>query len=262
MTTKKIIYIAGYGYSGSTLLERILATHPQIVGCGEVHNFLNDFKLKEICSCTSNLEDCPFWKKIYLQHYKKNNSLNTINIFEFLYKNTPNEVTFLCDSSKSTWGNMLRPYKLSKKYEVYLIHLNRDGRSCLHSTLKRKGSSRKVLKAINTSVHWSLANLAAYSFGLNNRHHYFRIKYEDILKEPQKSINSLFDFLELDNKNIGKNLVDKTSIPLTHQLSGNAIRQNKNLVLQSNKASKKSLGFITESLFKIISWPVQTIMHK
>jgi hypothetical protein len=36
-----IIYIAGYGRSGSTLLERILGSHERFFGLGELASFLD-----------------------------------------------------------------------------------------------------------------------------------------------------------------------------------------------------------------------------
>ena len=50
---KKLIYVAGYGRSGSTLLERILASHDQVRGLGEACVFysLNDVHALE-CAFT------------------------------------------------------------------------------------------------------------------------------------------------------------------------------------------------------------------
>ena len=48
----KIIYIAGYGRSGSTLLARILGSHENIFTVGELINFLNLVNIDDsICSC-------------------------------------------------------------------------------------------------------------------------------------------------------------------------------------------------------------------
>lgn len=44
--TLNVVYIAGYGRSGSTLLERILATHPAICGLGELA-YLADAQLSD-----------------------------------------------------------------------------------------------------------------------------------------------------------------------------------------------------------------------
>ena len=38
----KLVYIGGYGHSGSTLLEYLLAASPETVACGEVASVLRD----------------------------------------------------------------------------------------------------------------------------------------------------------------------------------------------------------------------------
>ena len=35
-TMPRVIYIGGYGHSGSTLLESLLTASPDVIGCGEV----------------------------------------------------------------------------------------------------------------------------------------------------------------------------------------------------------------------------------
>ncbi len=58
----QIIYIAGYGRSGSTLLERVLAAHPEIDGLGEVEHLsrAEDFHAAS-CGCGRPLAECELW---------------------------------------------------------------------------------------------------------------------------------------------------------------------------------------------------------
>ena len=63
----KVIYIAGLGHSGSTFLELLLASHPDVVGLGEiglqVERLLLDpsFNAGEaLCSCGTTARECEF----------------------------------------------------------------------------------------------------------------------------------------------------------------------------------------------------------
>lgn len=62
---KKIIYIAGLGHSGSTILDMALGSHPNIIGLGEIYavfnskNYKNLFE-KSTCSCGEKGKDCSF----------------------------------------------------------------------------------------------------------------------------------------------------------------------------------------------------------
>jgi hypothetical protein len=58
----QMIYIAGYGRSGSTLLERILASHPDIDGLGEVEHLTRARDLHAAsCGCGAPLAECELW---------------------------------------------------------------------------------------------------------------------------------------------------------------------------------------------------------
>jgi hypothetical protein len=63
--TVTVLYIAGLGRSGSTLLERILGRFPGCVPVGEVV-FLWDRGLRdnELCGCGVRFRQCPFWTRV------------------------------------------------------------------------------------------------------------------------------------------------------------------------------------------------------
>lgn len=69
MIGQKLVYIAGPGHSGSTLLDMLLGGHSQISSLGEIHRFylsMNRSTRPHRCDCGSILTECPFWKEIIL----------------------------------------------------------------------------------------------------------------------------------------------------------------------------------------------------
>lgn len=61
----KLIYVAGYGRSGTTLLDIALGEHPVIMGAGEIttlarHVWVNS----EYCACGASVRECPSWNRI------------------------------------------------------------------------------------------------------------------------------------------------------------------------------------------------------
>jgi hypothetical protein len=64
----RLVYLAGSGHTGSTLLALFMDAHPQIVSVGET-----SFKLKLqsaagaklTCTCGSSYFDCEFWQQIF-----------------------------------------------------------------------------------------------------------------------------------------------------------------------------------------------------
>ena len=61
----KILFIAGIGRSGSTLLSRMLAQIDGFQAVGELHHLWQTgaplLATEELCGCGSSYADCPFW---------------------------------------------------------------------------------------------------------------------------------------------------------------------------------------------------------
>jgi Sulfotransferase family len=65
-TPPTVIFIAGTGHSGSTLLERVLGEMPGFVNVGELIDLYRrkDAPHTERCGCGQLLAECPFWSKV------------------------------------------------------------------------------------------------------------------------------------------------------------------------------------------------------
>lgn len=60
-----LLYIAGYNYSGSTLLAFLLNAHPRMGSTGEIGGPPGFSRAKPFaCSCGSPIRDCPFYRDI------------------------------------------------------------------------------------------------------------------------------------------------------------------------------------------------------
>lgn len=64
---KRLVYIAGCGHSGSTLLDMLLGGHSQISNLGEVHRYtlgLGRTSTPFLCTCGKSLQECEFWSRV------------------------------------------------------------------------------------------------------------------------------------------------------------------------------------------------------
>jgi hypothetical protein len=60
-----VLYIAGIGRSGSTLVERLLGEVPDVCSLGEVaHLWQRGIIRNELCGCGAAFHDCPFWTDV------------------------------------------------------------------------------------------------------------------------------------------------------------------------------------------------------
>ena len=60
----RVVYIAGTGRCGSTLLERLLACHDGVASVGELHLLPHELAPGPVhlpCGCQLPVADCPFW---------------------------------------------------------------------------------------------------------------------------------------------------------------------------------------------------------
>ena len=61
----RIAYIAGYGRSGSTILDIALGQHAALVGAGEITSLTQHvWRNNEYCACGKAIRDCSFWSSV------------------------------------------------------------------------------------------------------------------------------------------------------------------------------------------------------
>ena len=60
-----VVYIAGDGRSGSTLLDRLIGVYPGVFSCGELGNLLQSTASSEqFCACGAHARECDFWSAV------------------------------------------------------------------------------------------------------------------------------------------------------------------------------------------------------
>ncbi len=172
------IYIAGYGRSGSTLLERLLQCQHQVHACGEMTGFFRMYGSgSSRCSCGRTLEECEFWGGVARHLFQQNFYLHEFSSYHLIQKkreghwshggsflpdkyhaeysrlmrpffealtrqNSENRI--FIDSSKTAYLNPLRPVAVSQlgKFRVRVIHLVRDPRGVIWSV--KRGLNRSL----------------------------------------------------------------------------------------------------------------------
>ncbi|HEY3645395.1 MAG TPA: hypothetical protein VGM16_08665 [Gammaproteobacteria bacterium] len=61
----RVVYIAGDGRSGSTLLDRLIGAYSGVFSCGELGNLLQSTTASDqLCACGSRARECGFWRTV------------------------------------------------------------------------------------------------------------------------------------------------------------------------------------------------------
>ena len=242
---KKIIYIAGYGRSGSSILALILGQHKNIISLGEIGVIFSALKHKRICTCGQKLNNCTYWKQLIKHNeYKKspNLFLNKLEnpylkvgiVIDYIFKNSNSE--FLVDSTKTSWRNLTRPLRLILSgYDVSIIHLKRSQQSVIKSAKKGKNSDLESnfkvnnrFSTIKTIISYQISNKLTLFYKIVNPKKYYLMNYEDLLNEPFNSFLKLGIFLKIDLSELDVYLSGKLPLKTSHEINGNRLLRQKN----------------------------------
>lgn len=250
-----MIYIAGAGRSGSTLLARVLGELKGAVNIGEGIGYIfnNDMQAKNLpCGCGQEVYNCSFWSNIlcsantnsvkfgtfvsklhsllyvFLRKKKYKSELSSFqkSVEDFLRE--IQEVTgcdIIIDSSKKP--SLIKWFEENEYLQIYIIHLIRDSRGFCSSRLKAKNYLAKI-PIWKSILIWSFYNIAASS--LKKNFNYKRIKYEEFTKKPQFFINDISSFVGLNDVETLFTNENKIRFRIQHNLAGNPEKMESNSV--------------------------------
>ncbi len=222
----KLIYIGGYGRSGSTLLEYLLTASPSLVACGEVMRHLERFKSKKSCTCGRLTQECPVWGRLGLSR-KQLKGWRHEELILVLLALLSEDYSGAVDSSKTAWRSYSMPFRLRRRlgHDFVLVHITRDPRAVCWSTIRKSGARRPtsapMARAFRTSMGWMLANFAAELFGRRYPKQYMRVSYEELARSPEKTLRTVLKKIAVEPP-VDLDPVDR--VDNRHQLYGNSMR--------------------------------------
>lgn len=273
----KVLYIAGYGRSGSTVLDVILGHHPEIASVGELAYLVEDWTESERhCACGRSYQQCEFWQHLPAFVCLSEETRNLVRgierrsrTFPVLWEMVASEkrrqyrvfqqqlFTYICeqsgksivlDSSKSARDTALRFYTLSEiaDLDVYVLHLVRDGRATMASYV-HKGSnwalegygSPKKLPGLRAAVGWTLAN--SWTVGLAKRYlppnRYMQVRFEDLTSKPAAVLRQIGQFIGVEVGMLVDRIERRDPFEVGHNVGGNRVRLKKQIRLRTTEPS-------------------------
>lgn len=290
----KVLYIAGTGRNGSTLLGNILGSISGFIHIGELMYFFDRGILENWeCGCGAPFDKCPFWKKIVMElgisknlarklvclretgfHSKHlllsekrkkekigymSEYLNWLRKIYFkIQKNTCCE--WIIDSSKFP----SHAYLLSQieDIDLYILHLVRDPRAVAYSWWKRTkklGPRRENvmprIHPVKTALVWLEWNyLFQKIWGKSSK--YMFIKFENFLQKPSFILNRILHWLNVPTEVLNSIFVNEKEVYISvqHTVSGNPIRFNKGIIKISQTSSE--INFSWKIIVSLITAPL------
>lgn len=131
-------------------------------------------------------------------------------------------------------------------YTVRVLHLIRDGRGVMNSTMKKKGLDAETAAADWKHTHQQTERLAA---GLHDGT-YRQVRYEDLCRDPVLECESIFAFLGLE--------ASKATLSMegvSHHILGNAMRLKSLDIIQLDESWRDALDERSLRIFESVAGP-------
>lgn len=282
----RIIYVAGYGHSGSTILEILLSSSDHIIGFGELVGIPREL---DASFTKTFFEKNPFCKSFYERidtalkvEGESLNSITEMNTYEHFFgikskkrkaryqkfwstflkaaSNNPNSsATTFVDSSKTAFAHVFRPYNLHniEGVDVSMVHIVRHPLSIL-TRFKRKEVLNNMegpdwlnafKRTFKTFLNWTFSNVlpALLSFKVER---YVRISFEDLCEFPVETLKKIEQECQLDLSDSIDRVINDKPLPPTCGIAGNIpVKKQKNeLRFQSSKKSIPKAGIFISLL--------------
>lgn len=224
---RRVIYVAGMGHSGSTVLDMLLATGGMAVSLGQIWNVLREDPLKtrtRICTCGAPAPDCFFWGPILGGLESAGSTLSRAERYRLVLgraKELYGPQMAIVDSSKEV-ANITILAKEVPEVRLAILHNIKDVRAFTISMIdnslrkhnRRLGPERLFLEwyRTNCSVHSKVCQLLGRPP--------FRVMYEALCFNTQAVGERLAELL-------GEQYIDPHATlksGITHIISGNRFR--------------------------------------
>ena len=230
----KVLYIAGFERSGSTIVNRVLGQIDGFVAWGELRDIWQHGIIENRrCTCGALFRECPAWTKILdeafggisqvdalamtkllqktragvLPHYfrvlkdkfLKSSVEEYLKSLESLYRaiqiNTGSKV--IVDSTKASWyGYVLG---MLPTIDLYVVHIIRDPRGVCYSLQQHKNKGEpesQWYNPVHASLSWNLKNSAVEMLLNRSPKRYLRISYEDFVRNPKVAVESVLNLVQ------------------------------------------------------------------
>lgn len=291
----KLIYIAGWGRSGSTLMARILGEVEGFFHGGELRTiWVDGFKPKGQCGCGVPVKDCEVWQAVLEKGFSDlapldYKALNTLRLqteprtHEILMsqlglmgrQKLANRMAQHLDILRRLYGavqattgcsvivdDSLHPghglaLSLMPEIQLYIVHLIRDPRATAYSWWKRQKTGLGTYTLKENALGWDLRNAVVDLLGRSQRDRYMRVLYEDFVKNPLQITQSILSLVSETDKKLPFVNSHEVSLDVSHSVFGNPNRTDTGTILiKQDDRWKSDMDNRSQRNVTFLTWPL------
>lgn len=278
----KVLYIGGYGRSGSTIIELVLASNPNMISTGELTNLFSANANEELCEpwvsiANEALHDCGVNS---LQAIALNRCAVSLNpfirlrtdallyrklwtrVFELLERLHPS--TVILDSSKTSLKGFFRPKMLEEcRLDVHILHIVRSPFGVASSYLKGSNQSRsselekpKFGGIFRVMFNWLFSNVLTHRYyKMKFKGRYLLMTYERIMSDPEPSLKIISEYFDLPGDYSPYMNLSEVE---TFMFSGNRLMLSDEIYL-GNKSTENTHDYNLTRFQKLLVYSCNTI---
>ena len=292
----KVLYLAGNGRSGTTLLDIILGQIAGFCPVGEIRDVWEyAFRDNRICGCGSATQDCGIWQDVmktlendgefswqamatwrqrfaltknvlpmYLHgssFVKRPEAQKYLKHLERLYhgmaRATQSHV--IVDSSK--WPTYAFLLDQIDSIDLHVLHLVRDPRACAWSWQRPKvtgpGESLDRQSTLFSTLFWVVWNPATRALFRHRNRRYHFLRYEDFVQDPHGHVQKILAFLGEDHRDNPVRDDNRVSLSTTHSIQGNTSRfATGDLKIRADNKWRDQIPWASRVLVNVMTWPM------
>jgi len=256
----KVLYIAGWGRSGTTIVDNILGAYDGVFSAGELYYlWARGLIERRQCGCGETLVACPVWRDVLSIAYRdappaprefydlqrrtirvrgtRRLSRGNLRPDALRYRDevariyaalgTVTGADVIVDSSKTPAGAAVLTQ--CADVEPYLLHMIRDPRAVAHSWSRPTRQPDLAVPrdmprhgAATSTTTWVAWNLLVEDLARNGyAGRSHRLRYEDFVADPQACMTDVLELVDVPAT--GSPFVDRSSVQLAanHTVGGN-----------------------------------------
>ena len=285
----KLIYVAGYGRSGTTLLDIAIGQQQGVFAAGEItalprHVWQHD----EFCACRQTVSECEFWGPV-VRRWQEGRGEDAMTKFgrllahtEYLFSPTrflsrllpqakftshAEQTAALLEEVAEASGSqvIVDSSKLPGRaatmmempgVEIYLVHVVRDGRGVAWSMMKPYSVSVEdgIQKELKPKPLWyTAARWVVVNLATEILRLRLRIRYEDFVADPEATVAKIMEL-------VGRRYVQPAHggevMKPQHQVAGSRHRMQDEIRIRKDVGWKVKMPRAKQRMFSILAAPL------
>lgn len=292
----KVLFIAGFERSGSTIINRVLGQIHGFIAWGELRDIWEHGKIENrTCTCGASFNNCKAWSQILDEEFENtlgitahqmlqlkketreavllkslspfgkfvvsNAPIKYLQGLENLYRaiQTTTNSRVIVDSTKASWYGYILGQLPS--IDLHTLHIVRDPRGVCYSLQKRKARGEPECQWYNplhASLTWNIKNLGIERLLNLGSKRYLRMRYEDFMMFPEASVKSMLNLVDEPQAKLPFVNPSTVQMGLDHIITGSPSSRSDTgeVQLRADDKWKQKLTSLDKSVITHITLPL------